>query len=1203
MIRLRERRWDNGHSRAQTITMFGPEREDVFEFLQQALADLQGPGLLPLSSYLARFPGQEEAVAREYQALLEARHQHQRGSPAPFGLSSIGPFQLIGPLGSGGQGQVYLGRDPDLGRLVAVKVLPSPWHRPAEDRLRRFQREAEAVTRLDHPRLCTLVEADFRHQPPYLAMEYAAGLPLRHALAEAREGSSSGALPLAPRNRQELHQVLRFFEEAALALEAAHQAGVIHRDIKPGNLILTPEGLPKILDFGLAAVEDAGQALTQTGDVFGTPAYMAPEQRQGDGLADPRSDLFSLALVLLECLSLEAPKPFGATWKIPPLQGSWVDLAPDLTAVFANALAFEPQQRYADLAAFATDLRHIRCFEPITVKPPGLVSQFQGWVKRRPTVAGLTLSTFIFLVASLVIMGLYLRRTQLEKREIMADRLALEGMRLAETKPMQSLRLLLAAHKYSEFLDPGVLASGVLQTLGHCYEDRHFLPPGGRLRGGVVLAQNRGVVLWVSNEALKQSELLWLDTDLTQCHQKQKISWPERDGLLFSDPQGRGVVLHDRRSLIGFWDLEESRWRLSTLPENEGIASFRFSGSGESILLGCVSGSVVQMNRHLEVEARHPVHEGPIQSLDWHPQSGWLSAGGRPMFQPGHSDASLRIWQPDSWQATCFESEFSKPITKAAWIQEGEHSGRIVLATEAGELGLLDPEDGNYLWKRDFGRPVVEFAWDGDHEYLAVGFLAGESRNQANAILLHFDDGQDLGELQQSGFRSVVALKFAEGKPALAGATFQGLVQIWQVPSCEIMQSIPTTHYRVLPQGLAWFCQDQYLLSNLDRTEAQVFRLAGHPDLPVLRSDGPLTQVGFSADGRWIAAGGTQGRLSVWRRVPGYPRLKLDFPLEDIRRLAWHPNKSWLAVAGAQGSLQLWNFEKVDLTQWPQGRSHRFQTTEHSVIAQLEWAPQGDVFATVDQTGASNFYALDSEGKHLQSTLGPPAEHMKWCDTGETFWIVEEGGFLSRWKLALNEGTLGTQLVRRSKESAGSVLALCAMANQQVATTSRDSEVRIWQADASLESKIGIGIWARGLAYHAKTGDLLVGALGSGLVLRLRRTGEGWSRVADRSFHQGLISSVVAAPSSLGGHFLTTGDDGISCLWTDALDQEPLVFRDHDGPVFHGAFSPDGRQVGTVSADGSLRLWPVDPWKVAQAFSFQDLELKNWMEGNRVLIQ
>jgi len=206
----------------------------------------------------------------------------------------LGPYTLIEPIGGGGMGVVYRARDERLGRDVAIKVI-RPGLLASDAARRRFRIEALALGKLNHPNIATVYNVGTQDGTDYLVMELVSGQTLKDRL-------ESG--PLSPQ------ESLTLASEVASALEEAHEHSVIHRDLKPGNIIVTPRGHAKILDFGLAkmlatSADDETHPLTDTG-VIGTPLYMSPEQAEGKPV-DARTDLWSLGVVLYESLTGKAP--------------------------------------------------------------------------------------------------------------------------------------------------------------------------------------------------------------------------------------------------------------------------------------------------------------------------------------------------------------------------------------------------------------------------------------------------------------------------------------------------------------------------------------------------------------------------------------------------------------------------------------------------------------------------------------------------------------------------------------------------------------------------------------------------------------------------------------------------------------------------------------------------------------------------------
>jgi serine/threonine protein kinase/WD40 repeat protein len=408
---------------------------DVSDFVADYLEDEDRGRLGSLSVYIARYPRAEAAIALEYLRLKgevtgpEGSGTLEAGGDPPDSNTGqdhrIGRYRLLRLLGQGGQGEVWLAEDEGLQRRVALKLLQGVF--VTEERRMRFRREAESIARLEHPGLAQVLEAEVDGGQPYIAMRYVPGVDLSTSLAqradrpkgpEGHEPPRIGpVLPWVPSSREELFSVLRFFERTARALHAAHECGVLHRDVKPGNIMITPEGQPVLLDFGLArettpAVDAGAEPLTREGDVFGTLSYMAPEQLRGESAEiDARADVWALGVTLSEALIGE--RPFVGKTPVQLAQaiehGRRADLrtknsvlSTDVSVVVGTALEPSLPRRYPSALALAEDLRRIVEYEPIKARPAGPLLRLGRWCRREPAWASALLVTLVALTAGLI---------------------------------------------------------------------------------------------------------------------------------------------------------------------------------------------------------------------------------------------------------------------------------------------------------------------------------------------------------------------------------------------------------------------------------------------------------------------------------------------------------------------------------------------------------------------------------------------------------------------------------------------------------------------------------------------------------------------------------------------------------------------------------------------------------------------------------
>ncbi len=295
-------------------------------------------------------------LRREVEALLETAGPSERPPdtigprPAERPPSQIGKYKIVGKIGKGGFGEVFLGRDPVIKRQVAVKLCNS-----GDERLRRrFSREVEIAGGLQHPNITTVHDSGTFGEIPYLVQEYLPGEDLAQQIRSRRETT--------PAER------LRYLIQVARGLSYAHGRGVVHRDVKPSNVRVLEDGTVKILDFGIARLlDDAKTRLTQTGMRIGTMCYMAPEQLRGEKV-DPRADIFSFGILAYELLSYEHPFKAESGHQVmyrvlesepTPLEELWSDCPPRLADCVRRCLAKDADQRFDDMVEVLNELEAV----------------------------------------------------------------------------------------------------------------------------------------------------------------------------------------------------------------------------------------------------------------------------------------------------------------------------------------------------------------------------------------------------------------------------------------------------------------------------------------------------------------------------------------------------------------------------------------------------------------------------------------------------------------------------------------------------------------------------------------------------------------------------------------------------------------------------------------------------------------------------
>lgn len=352
----------------------------------------------------------------------------------PSGLPMVPGYDVVALLGQGGMGVVYKARQHGLMRWVALKMIQGH-ARPRPEELARFRQEALAIARLRHPNIIQIHEVGEWQSPqgawlPFFCMELAAGGSLDRVAARR---------PQQPRWAAGLVHTL------ALAIDSAHRAGLVHRDLKPANVLIASESpeaaaqalgttsfqgaeLLRITDFGLALRTDNSPGVTRTGEVIGTPSYMAPEQAAGDrGRVGPATDVYALGAMLYELLVGRAPF-VAATGVETILQVLHHDPLPprrlqptvpvDLETICMKCLEKEPRRRYPSAAALATDLDHYLKGEPIRARPISVWSRGSKWVRRNPALAGLAAALVLVVLGSFVTLAaLYSQAEEARQRQ------------------------------------------------------------------------------------------------------------------------------------------------------------------------------------------------------------------------------------------------------------------------------------------------------------------------------------------------------------------------------------------------------------------------------------------------------------------------------------------------------------------------------------------------------------------------------------------------------------------------------------------------------------------------------------------------------------------------------------------------------------------------------------------------------------------
>jgi WD40 repeat protein len=704
----------------------------------------------------------------------------------------VGRFRIRTRLGAGSFGVVYLAYDPQLDRDVALKM-PLPGTLDDPQRVERFLREARAAAQLRHPHIVPVYEAG--GQPPdcYIASQFIPGRPLAAALAEG---------PL------DCGQAARVVRELAEALAYAHGLGIVHRDVKPANVMLDGQGRAHLMDFGLAHRRDSGDKLTQEGALLGTPAYMAPEQVAGPApSAAPAGDQYSLGVVLYELLCGQTPFDgppevvlFNAVHTEPPPPRRVKPQVPrDLETVCLKALAKEPARRYADCQALADDLRRWLEGEPIRARRLGLLERGRRWCRRNPAVAALTAAVATTLVLGTVVASYFavqawaakVKAEESEQQAVKQRRRALEQLERAESL-VYAGQIALAQR---EWLDGNV--GHARELLRACRRD---------FRGW----EHRYLVSTLVNQDQSQRAL--------------RGHTGAVHGVAFS-PGGQRLASSGGDKTVKLWDPQTGQEILTLKGHTGAVSSVAFSPDGMRLASASEDGTVKVWDAQTGQETLSlQGHTGAVSSVAFSPDGKRLASASMDVRNPG-KPGEVKVWDAATGQET---------------LSLQGHTGWVY---------------------------SVAFSPDGKRLASGSGGIKNPGKNYGELKLWDLTTGQEVLAFQGHGWL-VTSLAFSPDGKRLASASWDTSVMVWDAQTGQGTTLLGHTGwvYSVAfsPDGtrLASVGGDRF---HSNHTQLKVWDVAnGHEILTLQGYTGDLSSVAFSPDGMRLASGGADGTVKMW---------------------------------------------------------------------------------------------------------------------------------------------------------------------------------------------------------------------------------------------------------------------------------------------------------------------------------------------------
>lgn len=1092
-----------------------------------------------LDEYTGRFPALADALGpifEVHQAVESGRDlapSVSEGEPthlaAGSGASEPAPavpeipgYEILERLGHGGMGVVYRALQKSLGRTVALKMVLSGAHARPEE-LMRFRREAEAMARLPHPNIVQIHEVGEQDGRPFLSLEFVEGGGLDKKLGGTPQAAGEAA---------------RLVETLARAAHHAHAQGVVHRDLKPANVLLTADGTPKITDFGLARF-GAGSGQTQSGDILGTPSYMAPEQAAGHvSTLGPAADVYALGAILYELLT--GRPPFRAENMIEtlrqvveqeavPVRRLQPKVPSDLETICLKCLQKLPRKRYAAAADLADDLRRFQEGRPILARPTPAWERAIKWARRRPALAGLyALAAAAAVVLSLYTIWLRDALTETENQRGAAQRAQNQAEAAAEERRLQLVRARLADG--SRLLEDGDWFGALLPFAEALQLDQHDPKRAEihRIRLAAILRQcPRLVQFWPHDSDMRHAEITADGRRVLTAAGNAARLWDVGTGAEAVPPMIHGklitaaalssdglrVATSADDQTVQVWDAATSQRLGPPLSFKDPVVRIAFSGGGDRVVAATRGATYEIRIQALEVPTGKPAspplttQTAPLSQVALSPD-GRLAATADLVTTKAGSHAVLTVWDVAFAKRLFDVRDVAGAITQVHFSPD---SGRVAAASADGTAHVWDCATGKETAHVRQGAPLLHLAFSADGRRLATAGLDGVARVWDTAT------GKDLATLRH-------------------GQAFTHAV----------------THVAFSPDGL------YAVTAGADNTARVWDAATGNATAPPLRHGDKVIRASFSPQGRLVLTASADRAVRVWDLASGRlatPPLEHD---DAVSHAAFDQSGRRAVTAGDDRVACVWDLAS--------GRRQGPRLVHAHQVVYAAFAADGRVVTTGEhnQGGVGEACVWDAVAGKLLSRRTTAQRIMGVPDTDRTVrraWFSPDG----RWLLAVDRAGAAQVWDVAAGQSATDILEHASA----VTGVSFSADGRHVLTETFLPS-----FTLRALVASGESPDALSRLIG---LLRPANTITVWEvpggkRVASVGPWSDA-ASISFRHASFSPEALLLVSDGEARLWDVAEGRIVRRFRKSGAGVDRAALSPDGRTLATASDDETAQLW------------------------------